>query len=176
MKLAHTSRNHQGHALALLGLGAALAFSAAAMAGDLPKEGQYKGTYSAFGMAKAVAVGKDRVLLRLDENGQMVTDGFLDHTTWHCWGIGSYVNGMGQDRGYCVGTDHAGDQIVDDWTTDPHKLGSTTTNGTDRWTGGSGKYAGVTGGGPWTGDTAFRTTTEGAYAVHLPFQGSYKFP
>jgi hypothetical protein len=167
---------HLGSQAAAFALGTALAVGTSSYALAQPKEGAYKGTYSALGTAKAVAVGKDRVLLILDENGLMVTDGFLDHTTWHCWGIGNYVNGMGQEHGYCVGTDRAGDQIVDDWTTDPHKLGASTPSGTDRWTGGTGKYAGVTGGGPWTGDIAFKTATEGAYAVHIPFQGSYKYP
>jgi hypothetical protein len=162
---------------AAFALGLALAVGMSCYALAQPKEGTYKGSYTAFGTVKAVAVGKDRILLFAEENGASVTDGFLDHVTWRCWGVGSYVNGMGEDRGYCVGTDHAGDQIVDDFTTEPHKLGEATVKGADHWTGGSGKYAGVTGGGPWTADLAFKTTNEGAYVVHIvPFQGSYKLP
>jgi hypothetical protein len=167
---------HLGGQAAAFALGAALAVGISSYASAQPKEGTYKGAYSGFGTAKVVAVGKDRVLLTLDENGLTVTDGFLDHMTWHCWGIGSFVNGVGQSHGYCVGTDRVGDQIVDDWSTEPYKLGATAINATDRWTGGTGKYAGVTGGGPWTGDSAFRTATEGTFAVHFPFQGSYKLP
>jgi hypothetical protein len=64
----------------------AMAFGAAAMAADLPKEGTYKGTYAAVGTVKANPIGKDRLLTVFDETGLQVTDGFSDRTTWHCWG------------------------------------------------------------------------------------------
>ena len=55
-------------------LSTAMAFGAAAMAGDLPKEGTYKGTYTAFGTYKATAIGKERVLTVWDENGLSLTE------------------------------------------------------------------------------------------------------
>ncbi len=39
----------------------AMAFGAAAMAADLPKEGTYKGTYAAVGTFKANPIGKEWV-------------------------------------------------------------------------------------------------------------------
>jgi hypothetical protein len=50
------------------------------------KEGTYSGTYSGFGTAKATPIGKDRLLVAVDETGFTLTNGFLDHVTWHCWG------------------------------------------------------------------------------------------
>ena len=45
-----------------------------------------------------------------------LTNGFGDHVTWRCWGSGDYMNGVGQDSGYCVATDPSGDQFVDNWS------------------------------------------------------------
>lgn len=95
-------------------LSAAMAFGAAAMAGDLPKEGTYKADYTAFGAAKPTAIGKERVLVTFDENGLWLSKGFAENVTWHCFGLIDILKGMEQFHGYCVGTDPNGDQLV--WT------------------------------------------------------------
>ena len=126
-------------------LSAAMAFAAATMAADLPKEGTYSGTYSAFGTAKVTSIGKERVLLTIsDENGMSLTNGFGDHVTWHCWGLGDYTNRVGQDSGYCVATDPSGDQFVDNWSDTKHELGGKV-KGTDVFGSGTRKYTGITG-------------------------------
>ena len=51
------------------------------MAADLPKEGTFNATYSAFGTIKVTTIGKERVMFVFDENGLTRSDGFLDHTT-----------------------------------------------------------------------------------------------
>ena len=51
------------------------------MAADLPKEGTFNSTYSAFGTIKVTTIGKERVMFVFDENGLTRSDGFLDHTT-----------------------------------------------------------------------------------------------
>jgi hypothetical protein len=92
-------------------LGTILTFGAAAMAADMSKEGTISGTYSGFGTFKGTPIGKERLLLSWDENGLQLTNGLLDHVTFHCWGMGDFTNGVGQSHGYCVGTDIAGDQV-----------------------------------------------------------------
>jgi hypothetical protein len=52
--------------LSAVTLGTAMVLGTAAMAIDLPKEGTYSGTYSAFGTCKATAIGKERLLLACD--------------------------------------------------------------------------------------------------------------
>jgi hypothetical protein len=59
-----------------------MAFGAASMAADLPKEGKYKGTASGYGTSKSIPVGKERVLTIWDENNLTLTDGFSDHMAW----------------------------------------------------------------------------------------------
>jgi hypothetical protein len=160
----------------LLALTLSAAFGTVAMAGDLPKQGTYTGTYTVFGSVKFTQIGKERILLAIsDENGMSLTNGFGDHLTWRCWGQGDYTNGIGQDSGYCVATDLSGDQIVDNWSDAKHELGSAV-KGTDLYTSGTGKYAGITGGGTFEVDAREFKTPDGTYAIHGPMQGSYKLP
>jgi hypothetical protein len=93
-------------------LGTAIAFGAAAMAADMPKEGTYNADYSSFGTSKATAIGKERVLVTFDENGLWLSKGFAEHMTWHCFGLIDILSGMEQFHGYCVGLDPSGDQLV----------------------------------------------------------------
>jgi hypothetical protein len=63
------------------------------------KEGTLGGTFAAFGTVKATTTGKERLVLALDENGLSVTNGLLDHLTWHCSGLADFTNGAGQAPG-----------------------------------------------------------------------------
>jgi hypothetical protein len=49
-------------------------------------DGTLAGTLTAFGTVNATATGKQRLVLTFDENGLSVTNGPLDHMTWHCSG------------------------------------------------------------------------------------------
>ena len=122
-------------------------FATAAMAADLPKEGVSSGTFWYFVTVKATPVGKERLLTNWDGNGLSFMSGFADHMSWHCWGAGDYTNGAGLDQGYCVGTDISGDQLIDIFADDKHALDAKSYGGTDKWSGGTGKYAGISGGG-----------------------------
>jgi hypothetical protein len=78
-----------------------------------------------------------------------VGNGFLDHATWHCFGLYDVANVMAQWQGYCVATDPAGDQVVSDVAGDgKYAADAKSFNGTGTFTTGTGKYAGVSGG--WT--------------------------
>lgn len=88
-----------------------------------------------------------------------------------------FINGMGLSRGYCVGTDPAGDQLVADVANEKGPPVRTIWNGSAKLTSGTGKFAGISGG--WThsinlGD--FRPAAEGSYAGYGTLEGSYKFP
>jgi hypothetical protein len=93
-------------------LSTAMALGAPAIAADLPKEGTYSGTFSGWGTFKGTQIG---LLTVFDQNALVLTSGLLDHTTWHCYGLGDFTNGMGLDHGYCAATDPAGDQPPAIW-------------------------------------------------------------
>jgi len=158
--------------------GLAMFFGIAALAGELPKEGTYSAAYAGYGTCQITAVGKERLLSVCDENALMTTDGFLDHTTWHCWAFADFVKGMGAPHGTCVGTDPAGDQIVGDFLHEMHTIDDKSPRASFKFTGGTGKYDGITGGWTYVNDyNAFRTAVPGTYASHVvKFQGSYKLP
>src|SRR4249919_3708872 len=136
------------------------------------QEGVLSGTFAAFGTVKATAAGKERVVLAIDENGLSVTNGVLNDVTWHCSGLADYTNGLGQSQGFCAGNDPSGDQVVFNWESEKHAPGQKVVCGTFSWTGGTGKYAGIRGGGTYVDHSGeFRPLAEGAIVSYLTFEG-----
>jgi hypothetical protein len=156
---------------------ATLAFGFATPALAQMKEGTYSGTYSAYGTYKVVAtIGKDRGFSTVDENGLSVTDGLLDHVTWHCWGISERANDVAGGRGYCVGTDPAGDQVAIDFD-NKHPTDQKSWKGSLRFISGTGKFVGVTGeGSNVTHGSDFRPGAEGSYFSYNSMEGHIKLP
>jgi len=158
-------------------LSATISFGIAAMAADLPREGTIKVTYAGQGTFKPYSIGKDRLLMSWDENGLSVGEGIEDHLTWHCFGTGDFINGTGLGRGYCVGTDPAGDQVVGEVADEKGPPERKIWNGSGKYTSGTGKFAGITGEFTYSvhsGD--FRPAAEGTYVVYGDVEGSYKLP
>jgi hypothetical protein len=160
----------------LVALVAPLVLGVAPHASAQMKQGAYKGTYASYGTYTAVPIGQVRLQVSWDETAQQLTDGFADHTTWHCWGTGDYTNGMGQDLGHCVGTDPAGDQLVNSTIDETHALDAKTFSGTNTWTGRTGKFAGASGGGTFLCHSGEKTAAEGTYVNYCTFEGSYMLP
>jgi hypothetical protein len=155
---------------------AALALGIATPALAQMKEETYSGTYSGYGTSKATPIGKERFVSTWDHNGLTLTNGALDHMTWHCWGLGDFTNGAGQGHGYCVGTDSAGDQVVLDVVDDKHTLDQKNWTGSGTFTSGTGKFAGVSGSGTYMVPNDFRPGPEGTFVVYTKIQGSFKIP
>ena len=157
-------------------LSTAMLLGAAVMAADLPKEGTFNAIYSTFGTIKTTTIGKERVMFVFDENGLIRSDGLLDHTTWHCWGMAEFVNGVGAPYGSCVATDPAGDQISVNFAHEKwHTLNEKNVRASATITAGTGKYTGITGGWTYVAHVnEFRTAVEGTYSVDCTMQGNYK--
>ena len=85
---------------------------------------------------------------------------------------------MEQDRGYCAATDPTGDQLVADVASDEkYPADAKSFGGKLTFTTGTGKYAGISGGGTFTcHGREFRTAAEGTYANYCTNSGSYKIP
>jgi hypothetical protein len=76
-----------------------------------------------------------------------------------------------------VATDPAGDQIADNVHTEKHAIDSKTFVATDMWTGGTGKFAGASGGGPGTCHPGeFKSATEGTDFLNCDLQGQLQTP
>jgi hypothetical protein len=113
-----------------------------------------------------------------DENGLTLTNGLQDHMTWHCWGTSEFANSVGQDQGYCVGTDPAGDQILQTYVSEKRPVDQKSYSLVLKTTGGTGKYAGITGEEPHDvcHPGEFKSAIEGTYANYCTIQGTYKLP
>ena len=98
--------------------------------------------------------------------------------TWHCWGMNDFANGAGQGHGSCVGIDPGGDQIALDFAdSEKHAPDQKSWNGAAKYTAGTGKYAGISGGFTFVvRGNEFRSATEGTYFGYATSQGSYKLP
>jgi hypothetical protein len=161
-------------------LGFALFGVSLAKAAELPKEGTFGGTYTAYATFKPLAnLDKERSLIAFDENGLSIGHGITDHMTWHCFGVIDLIKGVGQNTGHCVGTDPSGDQIVFEYVSEkfsPDKpTDSTAVN--VKLTSGSGKYAGITGSHVYKNENGTsKSSAEGTALDHGTFEGTYKLP
>lgn len=140
-------------------------------------EGTLSGTFAAFGTADAMTTGKERTVLAIEENGLSVSNGVLDHMTWHCSGLAVLTNGVAQTQGFCAGRDLVGDQAIFNWESEKHARDQKVVRGTFTWSGGTGKYAGIRGDGTYVDYSGeFRPLTEGTIVSYLVFEGSYRTP
>jgi hypothetical protein len=159
------------------GAAAALVVGAVAPASAQMLEKTLSGTFAAFGTVDAQATGKERTVLAINENGFSVTNGVLDHMTWHCTGLAEFTNGTAQTQGFCVGRDPVGDQVVFNWESEKHAPKQKVVRGTFTWTGGTGQYAGIRGDGRYVDYSGeFRPLAEGEIVSYLTFEGNYSIP
>ena len=169
-----TRRTRAPQDVSLLGLAVALILVLEGPASAQINEGTLSGTLAAFGTVTTTAAGKERLVLAFDENGLSVTNGPLDHMTWHCSGLAEFIDGLGQARGFCAGSDPVGDQVVFNWESEEHTPDQKVVRGTFAWTGGTGKYAGIHGAGTYLDYAGeFRPQAEGAIVSYLTFEGNY---
>lgn len=63
-----------------------------------------------------------------------------------CFFAFNVIDGRGNNKGYCAFGDADGDRLFTDWSGNASPDGD---NGTNNIVGGTGKYAGITGSGPW---------------------------
>jgi hypothetical protein len=149
-----------------------------AMAADVAKEGSFEGTSYSFGTYRLWPLGSDKLLVSYEEDGLSLGSGPFDHMTWHCWGTTEYSNGIGQGRGYCVGMDPDGDRVS--ITTGPdekHASSQRSWTSPMTLTGGTGKFAGLSGSGTYINHAnEFRTATPGTFVNYVAVQGNYKLP
>ena len=149
---------------------------AASAEAQMAKEGDLSGTHSMSGTFKATKIGDDFLLVTSESMGFIVSDsgaGPFNDLSGRCVSQILYVKGVGRNQGHCVYLDRAGDQWVLEFTSAAQKLGATAVNGTTKYLGGTGKFAGITGGGEYV-YTPMRPFTEGTFQGYSKFKGHYR--
>jgi len=131
----------------LAGVVLMLCFGARAEA-QMAKQGTYTARFGWSAIGKTIELEKDHMIFVGEYSGVVFNDagsGFMHGTSWVCPGLNDFVHGLSTAaQGYCVATDKDGDKAFVTWkghkATEPNKGG-----GEFQWTGGTGKYTGITG-------------------------------
>lgn len=139
----------------------------------VPKQGKFRGMWGVRATGTSHEIEKGHVFFVGTFSGVFFNDvanGFLDKSSVECPGVNDIVNGLSiANHGYCIVTDKDGDKAFLVWKgkdSSPNVGG-----GEQRWTGGTGKYAGL------SGNSTYRYTgigTTPAYAV--VWDGEWRIP
>ncbi len=123
--------------------------SAAAGAQSLPKSGSIHFHTGFRVAAEAMTVAEKHLQGHGTAIGVTFADGGngpLHGGPATCFFTFDVIDGRGKNKGYCSFGDADGDRVFTDWTGNASPDGD---HGTNNIAGGTGKYAGITGSGPW---------------------------
>jgi hypothetical protein len=156
-------------------LGATGCFPAAAA--DLPKQGDFKANFYGHGTYKGFSVGKTRYESSWEEDGFYLGEGLLNHMSAHCLGMTGKTDQTRHGRSFCAATDIDGDQIMEDVLPEPYQNGAKEIRGVVTFTGGTGKYAGITGEIKFVSyQGLFRSFADNAFEAYAAGEGHYQLP
>lgn len=134
-----------------LGVFAAATINWAAFADEMPRTGEYKIIYTGINTSpiKPMPISNNQSFIPSQLTMTAVNTagiGFLHNMAGRCVGAATVDNDAKtiENHGRCVYSDASGDQIFEKWDY-PVQAQGTTLKGTAEWTGGTGKFAGVSG-------------------------------
>lgn len=143
----------------------------------IPKEGSISFVNVLSGNVVRMALGKDRLQLSYDIMGVSTSptgEGLLHNASVRCVGGLHIVNGAWDDAsGSCIYTRPDGDQVFAIYK-DAGKVG-VPIKGTFTFVGGTGKMAGITGGGEFT-RVSVRPAAEGTLQSAARYTAKYELP
>lgn len=145
-------------------------FSGALLADSLPKSGSIDFHTGCKSTNEVIEVAPKHFQGHGHDVGVTFNDkgsGPLHHGAFNCFYTFEVIEGKGPAKIYCTFSDADGDRIF----TDASGSISDGASGTNTLTGGTGKYAGITGSGPWKCNGA---GTHGEWYCHQRFD--YKLP
>jgi hypothetical protein len=155
-------------------------FSMGAVAAEeapIPKEGSYSSLSAGSATSKVLPVGKDRVQVTWEALGVQTGDdakGITHNASFRCIGSLRALNGEFESfTNACVFTRPDGDQMF--WVESGTGRVGAASKGTGTIVGGTGKLAGITGGGEWT-RYVVRPAAEGTFQTVTRAKVSYKLP
>jgi hypothetical protein len=159
--------------------GTILAAPAAMAAVDLPSEGTFEVTFFITGdptRAAEVPAAGDKSAWSFAETATYTNDaghGFLHEATGRCVGMGSGNRAGTRNSGYCVYVDPDGDQIFSTFDVGHNGEGQPL-RGTKEYTGGTGKYVGLTGHAEYSGSDLETLDKDAPEVFEGHARGSYK--
>lgn len=161
-----------------VGLLCVLAFAADTQP-SIPKEGKIWGAMVLAGPLQVVPLGGERARIAFDLTGVQLAepDGLLHHASVRCAGAITVASGsIEEESGVCVYTRLDGDQAFTATTKVTGRVGpGSESKGVWKFTGGTGKLAGIQGGGEFTRFVT-RRAAEGTSQSVVRAAGTYKLP
>jgi hypothetical protein len=157
----------------------AACFSGVAMsqsqAADLPKQGKFAAKFGWYAVGKVFELEKDHIFWVGEFSGTVFNDsgsGFMHMVSMVCPGSNDiHLDGQqGSADGYCVMTDKDGDKLYSVWSCKGPFPGPC--DGDNKFTGGTGKYAGITGSNRFQGVTTAPTSS--GYSTFM--NGAWQLP
>jgi hypothetical protein len=152
----------------------------AAFADDMARTGEYTVIYTGINTSpiKPLPIGLNRALVPSHATMTAVNtagSGFLHNLAGRCVGMATLDNDAKtvESHGHCVYADAAGDQIFEKYDY-PVQAQGVNLKGTAEWTGGTGKFAGISGDVQLT-NTRLSAMTDGITQVSGTKKGRYSF-
>ncbi len=135
------------------------------------KEGKFTSKFGWYSKGQMVEVGPEHVFFVGEFGGTNFNDkgnGFMDKSSVVCPGAMDINKGMHDGHGYCIVTDNDGDKAFAVWKC----TGAELCKGDFQWTGGTGKYKGISGNNSFYAQVGIGGTPQG-YSI---WDGEWKLP
>jgi hypothetical protein len=143
---------------------------------EMTKEGSSTSTQAFSGTYKIIAMKQERIYMIYELFGPTISDLYTDplhNSTFRCLGAVHAVKGAVNDSGFCVHTLLNGDKAYETYKGTGELGGGS--KGTYTWTGGTGKLAGIEGGGEYTA-IELPSAAEGTFQGYSKLKNQWKIP
>ena len=143
---------------------------------EMAKEGTSTSTQAFSGTYKIIAMEQERIHMIYELFGPTISDLDTDplhNSTFRCLGALHAVKGAVNDSGFCVHTLLNGNKAYEKYKGTGELGGGS--KGTYTWTGGTGKLAGIEGGGKYT-VIELPSAAEGTFQGYSKLKNQWKIP
>ena len=143
---------------------------------EMAKEGTSTGRNFVSGTSTVLPMGEERLQINYEGSGVSINDsgkGLLHNSALYCVGSIQAIKGVSEETGFMVFTSPDGDKVYSTYKSSG-KFGEPS-KGTWTFTGGTGKYEGVQGGGEFT-LYHLHNAKEGVWTATSIWKNSYKLP
>jgi hypothetical protein len=145
---------------------------------EMAKEGTDSGHSISTGTLKVFPLEEGTLFVTWEQKGVYLNDSAehpIHNISRRCAGTTLIVKNVGTVMGYCIGIAPKGDKIFLQVTQENRKPGPGPHKGKYKYIGGTGKFAGIEGGGEYT-SYSVQPSEEGTYQNVGKSKGSYKLP
>ena len=145
---------------------------------EMEKAGTGSGSGFSSGIWKGYPLDEETQFVTWEQKGVSLSDdpkSPFHNMSQNCAGLQLWNKGIGTTFGYCIGLAPDGDKTLFEVKQENLKPGPGLKKGTYKYIGGTGKFAGIEGGGEYT-NYGVRPAEDGTYQTVGKNKGNYKLP